>query len=258
MAVAAAALGHEDRLSIVDHLNELRVRLIVSLAALAVAFGFCMWQNHALLHIINKPLATQTQKQVKRRQRPARRHLHRAAERSHGRDAAADRHRCAGSSWQRRIASHARRTGGRQSATGQGDQGPVQGARRQQAGDARDRRAVHDDDRHRADLRLHPRAADHPVPALRLPAAGLQPQAAEDRLVADDVDPAAVHRRRAVRLLRRAAGRRALLSELQQRRVQRARAGESVLPLRRGHAARDGARLPESRSRSSRPRAPGS
>jgi sec-independent protein translocase protein TatC len=66
MAVAAARVGHQDRLSVVDHLSELRVRLIVSLAALAVAFGFCMWQNHALLHIINKPLAAQTQKQVKK------------------------------------------------------------------------------------------------------------------------------------------------------------------------------------------------
>ena len=66
MAVAAARVGHEDRLSIVDHLTELRGRLIVSLAALAIAFGFCMWQNHALLHVINKPLATQTQKQVKK------------------------------------------------------------------------------------------------------------------------------------------------------------------------------------------------
>jgi sec-independent protein translocase protein TatC len=67
MAVAAAAtrIGHEDRLNVVDHLEELRGRLIISLAALAVAFGFCMWQNHALLHIINKPLAHQTQKQVR-------------------------------------------------------------------------------------------------------------------------------------------------------------------------------------------------
>jgi sec-independent protein translocase protein TatC len=65
MAVAAARVGHEDRLTVVDHLTELRVRLIVSLAALAVAFGFCMWQNHALLHIINKPLSAETQKQVK-------------------------------------------------------------------------------------------------------------------------------------------------------------------------------------------------
>jgi sec-independent protein translocase protein TatC len=66
MAVAAARIGHEDRLSIVDHLTELRGRLIISLAALAVAFGFCLWQNHALLHVINEPLAKQTQKQVKR------------------------------------------------------------------------------------------------------------------------------------------------------------------------------------------------
>src|SRR5271169_3789293 len=65
MAVAIASIGHEDRLNVVDHLEELRGRLIVSLAALAVAFAFCMWQNHALLRIINKPLAHQTQKQVR-------------------------------------------------------------------------------------------------------------------------------------------------------------------------------------------------
>jgi sec-independent protein translocase protein TatC len=65
MAVAAARIGHDDRLNVVEHLEELRARLIVSLAALAVAFGFCMWQNHALLNIINKPLAHQTEKQVK-------------------------------------------------------------------------------------------------------------------------------------------------------------------------------------------------
>ncbi|HXP28870.1 MAG TPA: twin-arginine translocase subunit TatC, partial [Solirubrobacteraceae bacterium] len=66
MATAAARIGHEDRASVVEHLTELRVRLIISLAALAVAFGLCMWQNHALLKIINKPLSTQTQKQVKK------------------------------------------------------------------------------------------------------------------------------------------------------------------------------------------------
>jgi sec-independent protein translocase protein TatC len=65
MAVAVGRIGHEDRLSVVDHLEELRARLIVSLAALAVAFGVCMWQNHRLLDIINRPLAHQTQKQVK-------------------------------------------------------------------------------------------------------------------------------------------------------------------------------------------------
>jgi len=65
MAVAVGRIGHEDKLSTVDHLEELRGRLIVCLAVLAVAFGFCMWQNHALLKVINQPLAHQTQKQVK-------------------------------------------------------------------------------------------------------------------------------------------------------------------------------------------------
>ena len=61
MASAIRTIGHEDRLSLVDHLDELRTRLIVSAVVLAVAFGVCLWQNHALLHIINKPLQTQTQ-----------------------------------------------------------------------------------------------------------------------------------------------------------------------------------------------------
>src|SRR5271156_1925714 len=65
MAIAVGRIGHEDRVSVVDHLEELRTRLIISLAALAVAFGFSVWQNHALLHIINRPLARQTQKQVR-------------------------------------------------------------------------------------------------------------------------------------------------------------------------------------------------
>jgi sec-independent protein translocase protein TatC len=65
MATAIGSIGHEDRVSVVDHLEELRARLIVCLAVIAVAFGFCFWQNHALLNIINAPLAHQTQKQVK-------------------------------------------------------------------------------------------------------------------------------------------------------------------------------------------------
>ncbi len=56
MATAIRTIGHEDRLSLVEHLEELRTRLIVSAAVLAVAFGVCLWQNHALLHLINRPL----------------------------------------------------------------------------------------------------------------------------------------------------------------------------------------------------------
>jgi sec-independent protein translocase protein TatC len=66
MAAAVGALGHEDRASVVEHLDELRTRLIISLATVAIAFGVCMWQNHALLKIINRPLAHETQKQVRK------------------------------------------------------------------------------------------------------------------------------------------------------------------------------------------------
>src|ERR1035441_6901486 len=64
MATAIRPIGHEDRLGLVEHLEELRTRLIISAVVLAVAFGFCLWQNHELLHILNKPLQTQTRKQV--------------------------------------------------------------------------------------------------------------------------------------------------------------------------------------------------
>ncbi len=64
MPSAIRTIGHEDRLSLVDHLDELRSRLIISAIILALAFGVCLWQNHTLLHIINKPLQTQTRKQV--------------------------------------------------------------------------------------------------------------------------------------------------------------------------------------------------
>ncbi|HTX46717.1 MAG TPA: twin-arginine translocase subunit TatC [Solirubrobacteraceae bacterium] len=64
------AIAHDDQLSVVGHLDELRTRLFVSLAALAVAFGFCFWQNHALLNLINAPLSAQTQQQVRDRHGP--------------------------------------------------------------------------------------------------------------------------------------------------------------------------------------------
>jgi sec-independent protein translocase protein TatC len=64
MATAIRPIGHEDRLSLIEHLDELRTRLIISGAVLAVVFGFCLWQNHELLHLLNKPLQTQTRKQV--------------------------------------------------------------------------------------------------------------------------------------------------------------------------------------------------
>ncbi|MGI9185764.1 MAG: twin-arginine translocase subunit TatC [Solirubrobacteraceae bacterium] len=58
-------MSHDSQLSVVDHLDELRTRLIVSLLTLVVAFGICFWQNHQLLNLINQPLAHNTQQQVR-------------------------------------------------------------------------------------------------------------------------------------------------------------------------------------------------
>jgi sec-independent protein translocase protein TatC len=49
-------VGHEDRLSVVDHLDELRGRLIVCALAFVVAWGLTAWQNHLVLEVINAPL----------------------------------------------------------------------------------------------------------------------------------------------------------------------------------------------------------
>jgi sec-independent protein translocase protein TatC len=46
----------EDRLTLVEHLDELRTRIIVSVAAFAGAFALCFWQNSRLLDIANAPL----------------------------------------------------------------------------------------------------------------------------------------------------------------------------------------------------------
>jgi sec-independent protein translocase protein TatC len=56
MAQRLRPIGHEDRLSIVDHLDELRSRLIVCVSVLAVVFGVCFWQNSHLLNALNQPL----------------------------------------------------------------------------------------------------------------------------------------------------------------------------------------------------------
>jgi sec-independent protein translocase protein TatC len=47
---------YDDRLTLVEHLDELRTRIIVSAVVLVVAIGLCFWQNHLLLEIANEPL----------------------------------------------------------------------------------------------------------------------------------------------------------------------------------------------------------
>jgi sec-independent protein translocase protein TatC len=60
MATRLRPISHEDKLSVVDHLDELRTRLIVCGITLAITFAVCFWQNHRLLEILNKPLEKST------------------------------------------------------------------------------------------------------------------------------------------------------------------------------------------------------
>jgi len=50
------AVSHEDRLSLVEHLDELRSRIIVCAVVFGVALALCFWQNHLLLEIAGGPL----------------------------------------------------------------------------------------------------------------------------------------------------------------------------------------------------------
>jgi sec-independent protein translocase protein TatC len=56
MARRLRPVAHEDRLSLVEHLTELRVRLIIALVAVCATTALCMWQNHTVLDILNRPL----------------------------------------------------------------------------------------------------------------------------------------------------------------------------------------------------------
>jgi sec-independent protein translocase protein TatC len=58
-------VSHDEQLTTVGHLEELRRRLLCSALVVVVAFGVCFWQNHRLLHLINAPLAHQTEQQVR-------------------------------------------------------------------------------------------------------------------------------------------------------------------------------------------------
>jgi sec-independent protein translocase protein TatC len=49
-------IDHGERLTVVDHLDELRSRLIVAGAAFLVAFGLTTWQSDVVIEILNAPL----------------------------------------------------------------------------------------------------------------------------------------------------------------------------------------------------------
>ena len=47
---------HEDELPLVDHLDEMRSRILVIGAGVLLAFAFCFWQNGAIIELLNAPL----------------------------------------------------------------------------------------------------------------------------------------------------------------------------------------------------------
>jgi sec-independent protein translocase protein TatC len=55
-------VSHEDRLTLVEHLDELRTRIVICLAVLGVALALCFWQNHLLLEIASGPLPSNHKK----------------------------------------------------------------------------------------------------------------------------------------------------------------------------------------------------
>jgi sec-independent protein translocase protein TatC len=56
MASVLRSVAHDDRLSLVEHLSELRVRIVICLVAFFACTALCMWQNQRVLDILNKPL----------------------------------------------------------------------------------------------------------------------------------------------------------------------------------------------------------
>jgi sec-independent protein translocase protein TatC len=49
-------VSHEDRLSLTEHLDELRSRLVISVLILLGCFAFTFWQNETILKLVNEPL----------------------------------------------------------------------------------------------------------------------------------------------------------------------------------------------------------
>ena len=49
-------VGFNDQLTLVEHLTELRTRIIVCLVVFVAATGFFLWQSHPLLDLLNRPL----------------------------------------------------------------------------------------------------------------------------------------------------------------------------------------------------------
>jgi sec-independent protein translocase protein TatC len=58
------AISYEDEVSVVEHLDELRARIVVSLTVFGVALALCFWQNHLLLELASGPLPSNHDKLI--------------------------------------------------------------------------------------------------------------------------------------------------------------------------------------------------
>jgi len=65
VATAIRPVGYDDRLSVVEHLDELRSRLILAGVIFVIAFTGCLVFNHQLLRVINHPLKVTTEKRTR-------------------------------------------------------------------------------------------------------------------------------------------------------------------------------------------------
>jgi sec-independent protein translocase protein TatC len=64
VATTIRPVGYDDRLSVVEHLDELRHRLLAAGAVFVAAFTVCLVFNHQLLSVINHPLKVTTEKRT--------------------------------------------------------------------------------------------------------------------------------------------------------------------------------------------------
>ena len=80
MARRVRAVSHEDRLTLVEHLDELRTRIVVCIVVFGVALALCFWQNHLLLEIATGPLPGRPQEAAHLRRHRA---VHDDADRLH-------------------------------------------------------------------------------------------------------------------------------------------------------------------------------
>ena len=56
MATKLKPIAHDERLSLVEHLDELRTRIIICVLGFVVVAGICLWQDDRILDFVNRPL----------------------------------------------------------------------------------------------------------------------------------------------------------------------------------------------------------